>query len=147
MATMTTTSLATPATRQGRSEQRSTHTISPPVDIYETEKTYVLLADMPGVTQGGLEVVAERDELIVRGRVERPSSAADYQEFELEDYYRAFTLSEDLDTDGISATLRDGVLRIEIPKSPAVRPKKIPVRTDGATESGTVAQNEKEKKR
>jgi len=129
MATMTTTNQAAASTRQERPE-RAASTISPPVDIYETEKTYVLLADMPGVMPSGLEVVAERDELIVRGRVERPAAAPDYQEFELEDYYRAFTLTEDLDTDGISATLRDGVLRVEIPKSPGVQPKKIPVRTE-----------------
>lgn len=128
MATMTTTSNA-PATRTERPE-RAARTISPPVDIYETDKSYVLLADMPGIAPGGLEVVAERDELIVRGRVERPAAAFDHEEFELEDYYRAFTLTEDLDTDGINATLRDGVLRVEIPKSPGVQPKKIPVRTE-----------------
>ena len=54
----------------------------------------------------------------------------DYQEFELASYYRAFTLTDDLDAAGISATLRDGVLRIEIPKSPKAQPKKIPVRTE-----------------
>jgi HSP20 family molecular chaperone IbpA len=128
MATMMTTSTAA-STRPERPE-RAVRTISPPVDIYETEKTYVLLADMPGVAPGGLEVVAERDELIVRGRVDRPATAPDYQEFELADYYRAFTLTEDLDTDGISATLRDGVLRVEIPKALGVQPKKIPVRTE-----------------
>jgi HSP20 family molecular chaperone IbpA len=123
---------------------RSTRTLSPPVDIFETEKSYVLLADMPGVAPGGLEVVAERNELIVRGRAERPASTADYQEFELEDYYRAFTLSEDLDTERITATLRDGVLRIEIPKSPAVQPKKIPVRTEGATQSAQLRSGDKQ---
>ncbi len=125
MGTMTTNPPAAP-TRP----ERPVRTISPPVDIYETEKSYVLLADMPGVAPAGLDVVAERDELIVRGRVDRPATAPDYQEFELGDYYRAFTLTEDLDTQGISATLRDGVLRVEIPKSLGVQPKKIPVRTE-----------------
>jgi len=74
--------------------------------------------------------VTEGDELIIHGRVERPASPPDYQEFELGDYHRAFALTEDLDTGGISATLRDGVLRVEIPKSPGVQPKKIPVRTE-----------------
>jgi HSP20 family protein len=132
MATMTTTTPTAASTRPESTErgERTGRTISPPVDIYETEKSYVLLADMPGVAPNGLEVIAERDELIVRGRVERPAAAPDYQEFELGDYYRAFTLTEDLDTDGINAALRDGVLRVEIPKSPKVQPKKIPVRTE-----------------
>jgi HSP20 family molecular chaperone IbpA len=100
------------------------------VDIYETEKAYVLLADMPGIGPEGLDVVAERNELIVRGRVEPPATTPDYQEFELANYYRAFALTEDLDTSGITATLKDGVLKVEIPKSLRVQPKKIQVRVE-----------------
>jgi HSP20 family molecular chaperone IbpA len=129
MATLTTTTSPRPAARREPGE-RAARTISPRVDIYETDKAYVLLADMPGVTAEGLDVEAERDTLIVRGRVERPATPPDYQEFELADYQRAFTLTEDLDTEGITAALRDGVLRVEIPKSPQMQPKKIPVRTE-----------------
>jgi HSP20 family molecular chaperone IbpA len=99
------------------------------VDICELEKTYVLLADMPGVAQDGLDVITERDTLIIKGRVQRPEETPDYQEFELADYRRTFTITEDLDVSGISATLKDGVLRIDIPKSPRLQPKKIPVQT------------------
>jgi HSP20 family protein len=126
MATLMTTTAQTSTARP----ERAARTISPRVDIYETDKAFVLLADMPGVGAGGLDVVTEGDELIIHGRVERPASPPDYQEFELGDYHRAFALTEDLDTNGISATLRDGVLRVEIPKSPGVQPKKIPVRTE-----------------
>ena len=128
MATVTTAPTQAPERREA--PERAVRTIAPRVDIYETEKSYVLLADMPGVTPDGLDVVAERDELIVRGRVERPSTTPDYQEFELADYFRAFSLTEDLDADNTTATLRDGVLRVEIPKSPRMQPKKIPVRTE-----------------
>jgi HSP20 family molecular chaperone IbpA len=100
------------------------------VDIYETDKAYVLLADMPGVTQEGLEVLAERNELVIRGQVEPVEHAFDYQEFELGNYQRVFTLTEDLDAENITAVLRDGVLRLEIPKSPSVQPRKIPVRAE-----------------
>jgi HSP20 family molecular chaperone IbpA len=132
MATVTTA--AAPARREPREpremRERAARTIAPRVDIYETEKAFVLLADMPGVTAEGLEVVAERSELIIRGRVERPETPPDYQEFELADYHRTFLLTEDLDTEGINAALRDGVLRVEIPRSPLLQPKKIPVRTE-----------------
>ena len=97
-----TTATATPARRE--TAERALGTVAPRVDIYETDKSFVLLADMPGVAPDGLEVVAERDELIIRGRVEPPATAPDYQEFELANYYRAFTLTEDLDTAGITAT-------------------------------------------
>src|ERR1700716_1864373 len=137
MATVTTAPTQAPERREA--PERAVRTMAPRVDIYETEKSYVLLADMPGVTPDGLDVVAggdgldavaERAELVVRGRVERPTTTPDYQEFELADYYRAFSLTEDLDADTTTATLRDGVLRVEIPKSPRMQPKKIPVRTE-----------------
>lgn len=128
MATMTTT-MAPGSTRREAAE-RGVRTVPPRVDIYETDAAYVMLADMPGVAAAGLDVEAERDTLVIRGRVTRPATPPDYQEFELTDYHRAFTLTEDLDTAGITAILRDGVLRVEIPKSKRVQPKKIPVRTE-----------------
>jgi HSP20 family protein len=127
MATMTTSA---PAPTRGETPQRATRTVTPAVDIYETDTAFILLADMPGVGPGGLEVVAEREQLIVRGRVERPTTEPDYQEFELADYYRTFLLTEDLDVERIGAVLKDGVLRVDIPKSPRVVPKKIPVRAE-----------------
>ena len=132
MATMTTTPTTTPAQTSPRRQtaERAIPTVAPAVDIFETDKAYVILADMPGVGPDGLDLVAERDELVIRGRVERPIIAPAYQEFELADYHRAFTLTEDLDTAGITAALKDGLLRVEIPKSPRVQPKKIPVRTE-----------------
>ena len=135
MATLQTTPTATqtPApspTRGVEVAERTTRTVAPRVDIYEAEKAYVLLADMPGVTAQGLDVVAERNELVIRGRVDPLAVPYDYQEFELANYFRAFTLTEDLDPSGISAVLRDGVLRVEIPKSARVVPKKIPGRTE-----------------
>jgi HSP20 family protein len=130
MATMTAPTNAAPATTRREGAERKVPTVSPRVDIYETEKVYVLLADMPGIGPEGLDVVAERNELIVRGRVEPPATTPDYQEFELANYYRAFALTEDLDTSGITATLKDGVLKVEIPKSLRVQPKKIQVRVE-----------------
>ena len=128
MATMTTTASQAPTQRDAGERQR--RTVAPAVDIYETDQAYVLLADMPGVGPNGLDVVAERDELIINGRVDAAATTPDYQEFELADYRRAFTLTEDLDATLINATLKDGVLRVEIPKSPRVQPRKIPVRTE-----------------
>ena len=130
MAMPMTDPITTPAPSRREAAGRASHAIAPSVDIYETDTQYVVLADMPGVTPEGLEVIAERDSLVVRGRVDRPVTTPHYQEFELADYHRAFTLTEDLDTDGVKATLHDGVLRVEVPKSARVQPKKIPVRTE-----------------
>jgi HSP20 family molecular chaperone IbpA len=129
MATTLTTPAPTSTTARREAQERAARTVWPRVDIYETEKAYVLVADLPGVPPDGLDVEADRETLTIRGRVERPATVPDRHEFELEDYYRTFTLTEDLDTGGVVASLRDGVLRVEIPKSPDTQPKKIPVRT------------------
>ena len=106
--------------------------MTPRVDIYETDSGYVLLADMPGVKAQGLDVVAERNE----AQHPWPRRAAgtanhDYKEFELANYERSFrSHRRPRDVEGVSATLRDGVLRVDIPKSARVQPKKIPVRTE-----------------
>jgi len=110
--------------------ERSEVTVVPRVDIYETDQAYVLLADMPGVGNDGLDVTAERDELTIRGHVKVREDSPDYEEFERTDYHRVFVLTEDLDAARIAATLKDGVLRVEIPKSPRLQPKKIPVRSE-----------------
>jgi len=130
---MTTTMTPPAATDQANARTRpqgAVRTVRPRVDIFETERSYCLLADMPGVGAEGLEVTAERNTLVIHGRVEPPKVRPDYREFELSDYRRTFTLGEDLDAGGIAATLRDGVLRVDIPKSPDAQPKKIPVRSE-----------------
>ena len=129
MATMTTNTVptTTPTTSRPRTADRSAGVrLSAETSASTRFAVDRRFAEAPD----GLDVVAERNELVIRGRVDPPASTPDYQEFELASYYRAFTLTDDLDTAGINATLRDGVLRIEIPKSPKVQPKKIPVRTD-----------------
>jgi HSP20 family molecular chaperone IbpA len=130
MATGTMTAAA-PSTEREVTE-RAARTVAPRADVFETDTAFVILADMPGVGPDGVEVVADRHTLTVRGRVSRSPTNAEleHREFEVADYHRAFTLTEDLDTDRIAGTLRDGVLRVEIPKSESVQPKKIPVRAN-----------------
>jgi HSP20 family protein len=111
-----------------REPGRDTEAVTPSVDIYETEAGHVLLADMPGVSRDGLEIHVERDRLTIRGRVvSADTPRPQHREFVLRDYYRAFTLADDVDTEHINATLNDGVLRLELPKSERARARKIPV--------------------
>ena len=128
----TNTMTAAPPSTEHETE-RTVRTVSPRADIFETDTAFVILADMPGVDPDGVELVADKDTLVVRGRVTSASPnvhprQVEHREFELADYHRTFTLTEDLDSDGITGTFRDGVLRVEVPKSPRVQPKKIPVR-------------------
>ena len=99
---------ASPAPARHEEIRRTAPNVAPPVDIYETEKAYVLLADMPGVSTEGLDVQAAGHLLTIQGRAARPEGVVpDYQEFELPDHRRAFTLSDDLDTERIAARLHD----------------------------------------
>lgn len=131
MATPTTpTTTTVPAAIRREAPQRAIPEVPPPVDIYETDNSYVLLADMPGVKPDDIHVVAERNQLVIRGRVEPPQITYDYQEWEPTNYFRAFALTDDLDPNNITVTFRDGVLRCEIQKSERVKPKRIPIRTE-----------------
>ena len=126
----TTTSQTESQTDTGAAADRETVTLAPPIDIYETETEFVLFADMPGVAPEGLELIVERNTLRVRGRSAEKTGEPEYQEFEFGEYRSSFAITDDLDTDRIAATLRDGVLRVQIPKSERLRPKKIPVASE-----------------
>lgn len=104
----------------------------PPVDIFEDTAGITLLADLPGVSKERLNMQVERDKLIIEGeaQIELPDAMEPlYADVRSTHYRRSFTLSNELETDGIEATLKDGVLSVRIPKREEVRPRKIEVRT------------------
>lgn len=104
----------------------------PPVDIVESKDAILLTADMPGVEEKNVHVTLEKGVLTVLGEIE-PVSVKDrklaYEEYEIGDFERSFTLSDEIDPDRIEATLKNGVLRLVLPKTEAARAKKIPVKT------------------
>ncbi len=104
--------------------------LRPPVDIYEDDEGLTLQADMPGVAHERLEVRVDGDNLLLEGRVqfELPSQAeALYADLRATVYRRNFVLSRELDTAKIRATLKDGVLLVQIPKRAELRPRRITV--------------------
>lgn len=109
---------------------RNVKTFLPRVDIYETKDALFLIADMPGVDEQTVDVELEKNILTISGRVEN-GRVQDYSlvfsEYEVGDYERSFTLSDEIDRDKIKATVRQGVLRLELPKAEKVKPKKIAI--------------------
>lgn len=100
----------------------------PPVDIYENEDALTVLADLPGVTSGGLSIDVENGILTIEGKAERTAGEDPLRrEFELTSFYRQFRISEKIDTGKISAALKDGVLTLTLPKVEKARPRKIPI--------------------
>jgi len=102
----------------------------PPVDIYEEGDALVVLADLPGVPKDGLSIQVEKGILTIEGRVERDTPGQLLrQEFALTSFFRQFRLTETVDTEKIRASLKNGVLRLDLPKAEAAKPRKIPLAT------------------
>ena len=105
---------------------------TPAVDIFETETSITLLADMPGVEAKDLKIDLRDNVLTLNGRVqpaEKPGESVVLQEYETGTFYREFVLSEAIDQTKIDAKLNDGVLRLELPKVEKARPRQITVKT------------------
>lgn len=103
----------------------------PRVDICETKDAIVLLADMPGVDEKSVDITLEKNVLTLSGRVEPETyegRRAAYVEYEAGDYERAFTLSDEIDRDKIEASVKDGVLKLTLPKAEPVKLRKISVK-------------------
>ncbi|GIW94188.1 MAG: heat-shock protein [Pirellulaceae bacterium] len=109
---------------------RSGVTYSPRFDIFETDDELLLFGDLPGVAPENLDVRFENDMLTIYGRVE-PRHAQDecvYGEYGIGDFYRSFTIGEAIDTGRITAELKNGVLTVHLPKTEAVKPRRIEVK-------------------
>lgn len=104
----------------------------PKVDIYETEDEVVLLADMPGVDQESVDITLEKNILTIRGLFNddwHEGYGLAYREYREGDYERTFALSDEVDRDGIEATMHHGVLTLRLPKAEEVKARKIAVKS------------------
>lgn len=122
-------------TKQGQSvpkdQKPQTETIHvPDVDISEDNECFRLVADMPGVDQSSVDVTVEKNVLSVEGwaRLDAPKG---YElvgrEYSMGRYRRDFTLSNAVDSEGIKARVRHGVLEVTIPKREKVKSRKIEI--------------------
>lgn len=102
----------------------------PSVDILERKDDIILYADMPGVGQSSIDITLEKNELALHGTVdvEIPEKhRLVFSEYGVGDYHRVFTLSDEVDKEKIQATVKDGVLKLVLPKRIAARTQKITV--------------------
>lgn len=110
--------------------EQDARTVLPRVDVFEDESGITLLADLPGVPRDNLELKVEGDTLLVEGTVQphTPDGLEPvYAEVRVPRFRRSFTLSRELDTQRIDANLKDGVLRLRIPKAEHAQPRRINV--------------------
>ena len=103
----------------------------PTTDIYETDATLTLVMEVPGVEKKDVNVQLENDVLRVEGRIDFSKYEGLeplYAEYNVGHYARAFTLSDKIDQDGISAELADGVLTLTLKKAKSALPRRITIR-------------------
>ena len=106
---------------------------TPPADILEKGDTIVMLMDVPGADPASLDVTLDKRILTITARVtsEAPQGyAAAHIEFRDGTYERRFVFSEQMDGEHIDATLKDGVLRLTVPKAADTAAKKISVKAE-----------------
>lgn len=115
-----------PAKEETRSQEAY---VTPPVDIYETADGLVVKADLPGVTKADLDLRVENNLLTIRGRAAHcaPGDVL-YREYNLQNFFRQFELSDKVDQGKISAELQHGVLTLNLPKAEEAKPRRIDVR-------------------
>ena len=117
------------AARNGSGEANRVTYLTPPANIREDKDGYILEAEMPGVSKDGLEVTIENGELQIIGRRTKSEAAGRqiYRESRGLDYRRVFELDHSIDAGKIVARIDQGVLTLHLPKSEAVKPRKIEV--------------------
>jgi HSP20 family protein len=103
----------------------------PRADIYETEDSIIVLTDMPGVDESSVDITIEKNVLTISAYVEpeeQENYRCTYSEYGIGDYERSFILSNQVDREGIEASVKDGVLRLSLPKSKEAKTRKITVK-------------------
>jgi HSP20 family molecular chaperone IbpA len=105
---------------------------TPRFDIFENADELLLFGDLPGVTKDGLDIRFERGELTIYGKVApRPGDVEFvYGEYGVGDFYRVFAIGEAIDSSRIFAELKNGVLTVHLPKSEAVKPRRIEIKSE-----------------
>ena len=115
----------------GTERTRAEQVFVPLADIYETQDNIFVVADMPGVDEKSVDITLEKNVLTINGfvDVQHPDNYdLAYAEYETGHFERRFTLSNEINRDKIEATVKNGVLRLQLPKAKEAKVKKIKVK-------------------
>jgi HSP20 family molecular chaperone IbpA len=121
--------MSTPQDLNARTDDRPA--LLPPIDVVEDASGITLVADMPGADRESLAIDVHGDTLTLQAEVtlDEPAGMQPvHVEVRTPRYRRSFTLSRELDSSNIAASLKDGVLTLRVPKREAAQPRRIEVR-------------------
>jgi HSP20 family protein len=102
---------------------------TPAVDICESEKELVILADMPSVKPEGVDIELKEGVLSIAGKVADAAQAGEslLLEYKQGNYFRSFRITDSVDGSKIAASISNGVLKLILPKHEKAIPRKIPI--------------------
>jgi HSP20 family protein len=118
------------ASRNAADEKTRRLKLNPAVDIFEDSQGVTLLADLPGVTRERLEVSVHDGSLTIEAESVVPTPVnlhLSHAEIRAPYFSRQFAVSDDFDTSRIEANLKDGVLKLTIPRREEAKPRRIDV--------------------
>ncbi len=107
-------------------------TWGPRVDIHETEEMYLFEVEVPGTSKEDIKLMVKEETLTIEGEKRYEHEEHDHcnchrQERVFGKFRRSFTMPSAVDSEKIKASYKDGILRIELPKQEAVKPKEISI--------------------
>ncbi len=104
---------------------------SPSADISETDKEYLVRADLPGMKKEDVKVTFGDGMLTIQGERKQHKEETNEKYHRVENYYgsftRAFSLPDNIKADAIHCESKDGVLSVHIPKAEQKKPKEITI--------------------
>jgi HSP20 family protein len=115
-----------------QSFQEIQNAFTPPIDIHEGPEGLTLEADLPGATERNLRIQLEDNVLSLYARIDSPvpeGARLVHEEYRLGDYHRSFILSDEVDREQITAELKNGVLRLSLPKAERARTRRIEIKS------------------
>jgi HSP20 family molecular chaperone IbpA len=107
-------------------------TNTPLIDIHEGPDGLILEADLPGVTEDHLNIHLEDNVLVLQAKVPSPfpeGARVLHEEYRVSDFYRSFILSDEVERSRISAELKNGVLRLVLPKAERAKTRRIEIKS------------------
>ena len=119
------------AVRQERDTRREDAALLPAVDVIEDANGITLYADLPGVPKDKLTVRVEGNTLTIEGEISLLTTKgieATHAEVQLPRYRRSFAVGNEFNSEKVGAELRQGVLKLHIPKAEHAKPRKIEVK-------------------
>jgi len=112
-------------------EDLSNRTWMPAVDVRETDDSYIVNAELPGLTKKDIDITLEDNVLRLSGerRFEKEDERDDYHRIERAygSFSRAFTLGGGVDASNVKASFKDGVLTVTVPKAEETKPRRIEI--------------------